>query len=49
MENENEFDQFLLKLNASMQKQPTKKYRVILEALRNSDCPYIKEKIKGFR
>lgn len=47
MESLKDFDQFLLKLDAEIAANPEAKHRIILRALKSSDCPYLKRRVKA--
>ena len=47
MESVQDFDQFLLKLDAEIAANPEAKHRIILRTLKSSNCPYLKRRVKA--
>lgn len=47
MENIKEYDLFILDLKQRINVYPDKKWRIILQALKGTECPYLKKKIKN--
>ncbi len=42
----NDFDQVLIELTKKIKSQPSEKHRIIMRAIKESECPYIKRKLK---
>ncbi|MEM1136402.1 MAG: hypothetical protein AAGI07_11235 [Bacteroidota bacterium] len=47
MENIKDFDLLLLNLDRQIADNPSKKWRIILQTVREIECPYLKRRIKG--
>jgi hypothetical protein len=46
MDSIKDYDRFFERLQLRILLEPDKKYRLLLEAIRQTDCPYLKQKIK---
>ncbi len=42
----NEFDFVMLELNKKLVEKPNEKYRIIMQTLKQIDCPYLQRKLK---
>lgn len=43
----NDFDEFLIRLEAEIAANPEARHRIILRTLKSSECPYLKRKVKA--
>ncbi|MEM6361537.1 MAG: hypothetical protein AAF149_09715 [Bacteroidota bacterium] len=46
MNQPSDFDQFFIDLQQRIQENPTMQYRIILGAIKSTDCPYLKRKLR---
>ncbi|MEM9673693.1 MAG: hypothetical protein ACFB15_07670 [Cyclobacteriaceae bacterium] len=42
-----DFDRFLLELHRRIEENPTQKWRILLKAQQEADCPFLKRRIKN--
>ncbi len=43
-----EFDNFLIDLSREVKRSPEKANQIVNKAIQDSNCPYLKEKIRGY-
>lgn len=41
-----DYDQFFIQLQKQIEVNPSMQYRIILGAIRSTDCPYLKRKLR---
>ncbi|MEM6526087.1 MAG: hypothetical protein AAGF85_10085 [Bacteroidota bacterium] len=41
-----DYDEFFIRLQKQIEVNPTMQYRIILGAIRSTDCPYLKRKLR---
>ncbi|MEM8968088.1 MAG: hypothetical protein AAGE93_16835 [Bacteroidota bacterium] len=46
METMQDFDQFLLNLHRRIEENPTQKWRLLLQAQQEANCPFLKRRVK---
>jgi hypothetical protein len=45
----NNYDSFLIDLANEMNQKPNEKREIVLKAINNTNCPYLKDKIKQIK